>query len=366
MATMSASAIGKLRPGQELRDRSVPGFGIRAHESGASWFLAYQLANGQRRRLKLGSYPATLLPEARKRAREARGRLEAGEDPAAADASLTLLDAFQAYREKELARFRSGAEMAKDLNRDLVASLGQRPLTSIGRTDLATVLDTVEARGPIQANRVLQYTKAMFRRFVERGLIEQSRASRLRERTRERPRERIAAPEELAALWQACDRDGTWFGALIQLLVLTGMRRGEPFAGRLEPTSRRLIIEATKQGIAHLVTLPTQAVEPAQRFLNDPVRAARVKSLGWSKRWPKLLRSAGLPTAAFRIHDLKRTWATTAAELEVDPFAIELCLGHVPSGVLGKVGATYNRHKYEKRCAEGGVRREAQHSWALW
>ncbi len=305
MATWSGSTIARLRPDQELRGPNIPGFGIRAHENGATWFLAYQLASGRRRRLKLGSYPAIPLPEARKRAREARGRLEAGrrEDPAGSAGSLTLLGAFQAYREKELDRFRSGSEMAKDLKRDLITGLGHRPLATINRTDLAVVLDKIKTRAAVQAKRVLQYTKAMFGRFVERSLIEQSPAVRLRKRTKEQPRDLVLTSDELAALWLACERDGTWFGALIHLLMLIGMRRGEPFAARLEPAGRRLTVVTTKQGTAPVVTLPRQAVAPAQRFLGDAVKDARVKSLGWSKRWLGLLKAAGLLAGSFCIHE---------------------------------------------------------------
>lgn len=51
------------------------------------------------------------------------------------------------------------------------------------------------------------------------------------------------------------------------------------------------------------------------------------------------------------MHDLRRTWATLAARIGIDPLIIELCLGHSPSGVLGKVGAIYNRHSYSDKCA---------------
>ena len=44
--------------------------------------------------------------------------------------------------------------------------------------------------------------------------------------------------------------------------------------------------------------------------------------------------------------------ASGMAALEIDPVVVELCLGHVPSGVLGKVGAIYNRHSYAKQMAK--------------
>lgn len=121
--------------------------------------------------------------------------------------------------------------------------LGARKLDQISRLDISLVLDRIQARAPVQANRVLQYTKAMFRRFVERGLIEVSPAVSLRKRTRERPRDRVLSDEETRSLWAACNIEGSCFGPPIQLLLLTGMRRSEPLIARVAgtPTPERLI-----------------------------------------------------------------------------------------------------------------------------
>ncbi|MEK0084197.1 tyrosine-type recombinase/integrase [Benzoatithermus flavus] len=365
---ITTSKIASLQPGEELRDDALPGFGIRAHASGATWFLSYSLPTGQRRsgtakvatrrRLKLGTYPATTLAEARGRALEAKRQIDRGEDPGAKPEVVTLQEAFGHYAKTYLARMKTGEAIEADLKRDLIASLGSRPLASITRADVAKVLDRVEARGPVMANRVLQYAKAMFGRFVERGLIEKSPVATLRKRVKETARDRVLSEEELKALWQACDIEGSWFGSFVEVLILTGMRRGEPLAAKVEgsPVPRVLVLDDPKQGVAHRVTLPRQAVPSATRLYRFCGHAREAKRLGWGTRWIKLLKLAGLHGSGITIHDLRRTWATTAARIGVDPLIIELCLGHAPSGVLGRIGAVYNRHSYTDRCAEAWQR----------
>jgi integrase len=75
---------------------------------------------------------------------------------------------------------------------------------------------------------------------------------------------------------------------------------------------------------------------------------------GWSKRLRALHKRSG--TAGWCWHDLRRTCATGMAAAGVDPVVIELCLGHVPAGVLGRMGAVYIRHSFSERCAEAWQR----------
>ena len=337
----------KLEPGQEWRDEAIPGFGLRAHGSGASWFLAYRLPNGRRRRLKLGSYPATPLTAARVRALEAKRQVEAGQDPAAKPVVKTLGDAFSEDVRLHLSKLKTGPALEADLRRNLIRVVGaHRDLRSITRADIAQAIDRLGAK--VAGNRALQYIKALFARFVDRGLLDTNPAATLRKRVKENPRDRVLSDHELVAVWEACDREGSWFGDFIRLLILTGMRRGEPLAGRFEGGC--IVIDDPKQGRAHTVVLPRKAIPIAARFY--AVKVVVRKCLGWGKRWNRLLRLAGVEVAGITSHDQRRTWATVAAAEGVDPLIVELCLGHVPSGVLGRVGAIYNRHNYRDQCAK--------------
>ena len=75
---LTDKAIRAARPGKELFDNSVAGFGLRVTPKGTrSWMLRYRFA-GKQKRISLGTYPAYSLSEARTLARETRLKLERG------------------------------------------------------------------------------------------------------------------------------------------------------------------------------------------------------------------------------------------------------------------------------------------------
>jgi integrase len=77
---------------------------------------------------------------------------------------------------------------------------------------------------------------------------------------------------------------------------------------------------------------------------------------GWSKSKRGLDCGCGVE---FTLHDLRRTWATRAADLGVHPWVIEAHLNHV-SGVVSGVSAIYNRYSYLKE-ARTAVRLVEEH-----
>src|SRR5262249_56944770 len=90
--------------------------------------------------------------------------------------------------------------------------------------------------------------------------------------------------------------------------------------------------------------------------LDKALNASRVKQKGsHSARAVKTYHSAN--SAAWRIHDLRRTAATGMAELGVLPHIVEAVLNHV-SGHKGRVAGIYNRARY------AGEMREALQRWA--
>src|SRR5262249_32698608 len=153
------------------------------------------------------------------------------------------------------------------------------------------------------------------------------------------------------------------FGAIMKLLALTGQRGGE-IAGLSwsEVQDDRLVLpgERTKNHRPHDVPLST----PARAILNAFSKRPRVVSAdgkvrdfvfgsgqgpfsGWSNckealdaRIEKSRR--GKPLPHWTPHDLRRSFATHAAELGVEPHIIEAVLNHI-SGHRAGVAGTYNR-----------------------
>src|SRR5262249_61311749 len=80
---------------------------------------------------------------------------------------------------------------------------------------------------PIVANRVFSVVRKLCNWALERDIINTSPCAGVKPPSAERPRERVLTDEELTRVWSAADRLSYPFGALVQLLVLTGQRRGE-------------------------------------------------------------------------------------------------------------------------------------------
>jgi Arm DNA-binding domain len=71
------------RPGTFF-DEKVTGLTLRVLQGAKTWSFSYTRADGRRTQFKLGSYPPVSLAAARGLSLEARGLIDAGQDPRAA------------------------------------------------------------------------------------------------------------------------------------------------------------------------------------------------------------------------------------------------------------------------------------------
>ena len=120
-------------------DTTVQGLALRVTAHGQrSWCFHFRSPrDGKRARATIGTYPGTSLAAARAKALEARGHVEAGQDPrlvlagqgAAGMTVAALVDAYLADPEK--AALRSKAEIERRLRRNVVPMIGA---VKVGRT----------------------------------------------------------------------------------------------------------------------------------------------------------------------------------------------------------------------------------------
>jgi integrase len=183
---------------------------------------------------------------------------------------------------------------------------------------------------------------------------------------------------EIRWFWRAADALGQPFGALFQLLLLTGMRlREAAHMTWAELDDDRTVVSLpgarTKNGRPHLVFLSPLAREclaGVRRIEGKPDYVFTTTGItpvsGFSKA-KRDLDEAMLEIAVienlkaaiepWRLHDLRRTCATTMAEIGIAPHIVEACLNHI-SGHKGGVAGTYNRASY------ANAKRAAWERWA--
>jgi integrase len=84
--------------------------------------------------------------------------------------------------------------------------------------------------------------------------------------------------------------------------------------------------------------------------------ATPLKWVGWGKSTERLRNASKV--ANWTLHDLRRTYATTLASLQVPPHIIEALLNH-KTGIISGVAATYNRYLYVHEMREAVLLFEA-------
>jgi integrase len=275
-------------------------------------------------------------------------------------------------------RNRTWPETERLLTKADLASWQDRDLRSITRQEILGVLDRMVERGaPIQANRLVAALRRFLGWAVERGLLDASPMASLKPPSAEAHRDRVLSDDELRAIWLAAQEIGYPFGRAVQLMILTGQRRSEVLDAEwrefdLERGLWSIPRERAKNDSGHVVPLAPAAVALIRSL---PTIGASPKLLfttngttpfsGVSKAVERLSALAcrhlnpGIEPAPWRLHDLRRTFATGCARLGVPLHVVEKSLNHT-SGTFGGIVAVYQRHDFLDE------RRQAVHSWTSY
>jgi integrase len=390
---LSKRAVDGLAPSDTNRvvfDAELPGYGVKITPSGRKVFLVqYRFPPGRAgriRRYTIGAYGNGLTPDqARNIAVRVKGKIAAGIDPVsereaiAAEARQSIEDKKRqqltsvaaiaaAFIERHAKpRLRSWREYERMLEHYVLPVWGSRLITEIRRSDVAALLDDVEAqRSAALADHVLAVIRKMFNWHAARDDGFNSPLVRGMTRTSltARARDRILSAEELVAIWRALEQTPYPFGPFIQLLLLTAQRRDEVAHMRwseIEGDLWTIPRERYKSGRANAVPLS----EPALRILRAlPQSGPFVFSTtghtpisGFSKAKEALDRLSGV--TGWRLHDLRRTARSLMSQAGIRSEIAERVLGHAIPGVAG----VYDRHSYlpEKRAALAALAAAVEH-----
>ncbi|MGO8866415.1 MAG: tyrosine-type recombinase/integrase [Alphaproteobacteria bacterium] len=330
-------------------DTTFPAFGVRVSQGGARTFIL----NINKTRRKLGRYPILKLAEARTQAKQLLAEKTLGKTR---PQSITYERAKELFlAEKRKARRQTTIENYEDRFKRHLPYTGQ--LAGFNHVELANRLAKV--RTPGEHDHTLSVAKTFFNWAYNRRLIDDNPTRGMKMYGRS-PRTRVLSDDELKAIWRLCEMDHTElpdaFRAIVRLLILTGMRRGECSAIQsswVAGDTLTLPTEITKNKRQHTLPLGplTQAiVKPLLPKPDEPpalLFPARGKPglpfNGWSKSKTALDKLSGV--AGWTLHDIRRTVASNLAALGVQLPVIERLLNHV-SGSFGGIVSVYQRHSY--------------------
>lgn len=358
----------------ELWDARTPGLCIRIGAASRTWIYRYRV-DGKYRRMKLGTFPALSLKDAREIARDTAHDRRKGADPVAERQTreralagkVSFRGLFDAYVEAHLSKLRSGLNSAEMFKRHAVASLGDKPAADISRSDLVALLRSIVADGKgTTANHTFRTARALFNWAVTEEILNASPVVGIKLPFREESRDRVISDNELAVLMKAWTKMSYPWAQWYRLLLLTGQRREEVAGISLNEIVGDVWIipkERYKGKRVHTVPLTARVAKiietcPRQCDLIFSTNG-RTSISGFSKAKAKCDELAesiavedGVDLHPWRVHDIRRTVASGMARLGVVPHVIEAVLGHA-NGQISGIAAVYNRHSYdaEKRAA---------------
>ena len=392
--TKSRIEKAKVPPGTGqimLWDSIVSGFGVRCLPGGSKTFVfRYRPHGGGRsvnpRLLKLGAFPSISLEDARAAARINAGNVAKGKDPAQqrADerrrnrATLGKLLAEDGpyelhLKERGLVNVRTALS---SLRRGLKAHMAA-DVAALSRNDIVTAINELTKVGKRgAAGDLRKFSRSFCEWTVEQGLAKFNPMAGLRTPSRTRHQRLQDAEQkgkaltdaELVNVWVAAkamqergargERVAGSFGGLVQLALLTAMRRGELsqlqrdrhiLAGERAVDNRGIDGERihlpktiTKTAADHDIPLTSlmRAVIAAQPRGTSPLlfpsRMTGGRLRGWIHLVAALRRDSGVPV---QLHDLRRTCRTLMSRLGIAEDIAELAIGHQRADLV----ARYNK-----------------------
>ncbi len=331
-------------------DDALRGFGVRVSQGGTKSFVV--VAGTARKRRTIGRYPDYSLADARKEARRILGNASFEDMAQRPSVPFTgAKDRFLADAESRT-KPRTVSEYRRLLNRHFSYD---KSLHEITRQDIMRVVEGLRPT-PVEARAAFVAVRTMMNWCHKHGLIDTSPVPRLSFSTQARTR--VLTDNELKIVWRRAEAYGYPYGRIVQLLILTGQRRGEIASLRRSWMDGNTIVFPagfTKNKREHRMPMGPMVEEvisalPSDTDLLFPSRLSDSDPWnGWSKA--KRMFDKPLQMAPYTLHDLRRTFSTNLAKLSVPIHVAEKLLNHV-SGTVSGIAAVYNRYSYDEEMKE--------------
>ena len=325
----SASAIERLScpdgtKAVEVSDADgVAGLRLAVTRSSKTFWFRFVLA-GTKGAIRLGTYPALSVADARKLALTYRTQVEQGIDPRQQEEriDLTFGEVAQAYLAYSRQHKRSHADDASKLRCWLLPAFSHLKLTAIRRRHVEAYLSELrKTHSPASVNRHLTLLSAMFRLAIALDYLDKNPCAGIDRLKEAGPRQQTLNPEQAGRLLDALaqDRNRTAAAAL-SLMLYTGTRKLECLHGRWEHvdlTRRVWLLPKTKAGKAQHVHLSQAAVALLEQLPSRaqggwlfPGRDPKKPLADPRKVLARALVAIGLPADSLCVHGLRHAHAT--------------------------------------------------------
>lgn len=327
----------------EYSDTQVTGLKVFVGKTGKKRFAFRYTCRGRKRAARIGEFPAIGVAEARATALTMRAIVDRGGDPQDEKDRQKAMPTFGEFANDEYMPYaRQNKKSADDddskLRHHLLPKFGDWRLCDITTRDIQMYVGAIcVSHTPATANRHYALLSRMFRLGQQWDRITKNPCVGIKRFREEGRKERYLAPADLVRLFAAMtDEPNKVACAAIKLLVLTGMRREECLRCRwddVDLTNGLIYLPETKAGRPRYVVLndDAQALLTGLPRLSGcpwvfPGKDPKLPTNNIRKTFGRLLAKCELPHA--RIHDLRHTFASLAAQSGVSLFQVSQLLGH--------------------------------------
>lgn len=384
--------VESMQPGPKdsfLWDSDLRGFGLKVTKGGNKVYLVQYRMGGRAsaaKRITIGKHGSPWQSNtARAEAQRILLAVKSGIDPreqAIEEQRQRSELPFHSYAEKFLTLYaakewrpRTLSTHASNLKRWIIPVLGAKALPTIVRRDITEVLDRLPANSPALPRDIFVLMRRVFSWAVQRGDIEKSPMDGMRVPKSVPSRHHILTDSEMIYVAAHSQALGPIWGAFIRMLILTGQRRDEVAKmdwSELELEGGKPLwtipSDRTKNGREHRVPLSEAALHELRDIADGewlsagPVFSHKPGTAisGYSRtkrRLDAIIAAENICINDWRLHDLRRTFATSLQRLGVRFEVIEALLNHVSLTQAGVVGV-YQRYDW------GVEKRQAMDLWS--
>ena len=314
---------------------------VRRNTDGSIAFCARRRRHGRREWKTFGRFPDLGLAEARQMCRQWLAGIDVTTRSEEVAGRVTLGEVLDAYFAEIRHSARTWKKLRGTIDRYLPADWRKRPAASITRSEIRALLLSIVERTGYQANKIQTILSAAFNRALEAELVERNPVQGMRRVFKERARKNVLDFGHLLQVWRTCEEWPNPKTVAIQLLLLTGARRGEILTARWEHVGedRWLKIPINKSDRDHKVYLCDLAWERVCRLPSRGVSPFLFPSpyVDGPHQYLQDLKDLIAERASigsWRLHDLRSTFLSHSVEhCDTLPVVAKVCANHSLPGV---------------------------------
>ncbi len=362
--SITPTLLSKLKPATKpyfVRDSNLKGFGIKVNPSGSVKFIAEVKYKGKSKRKTVGAHPILSLQDAKSEALFFISGVKSGTALESRINNITL--------QAMLDQYLSGGRLKPRTIQDYQEAIGfylsdwlQKPVSSISKEMVEKRFYRIRDKGisggiPTysQATKVMRILSALMNYAIADETIESNPVYVLKQKRINRSiikRTSYLAQEEARKVLRSLSTHPVEIA--IALMLFTGLRKNEALSLRWDDVSNEGLIRIsdTKNHRPHIIPV----TEKIQTILNKISRGSgsylfpspinMEKSINDVR--PTLKRIRERTGITFRCHDLRRSFATRAAEVGIDYLMIKRLLNHKSNDITAQYIQWDSKQNLEK------------------